>query len=704
MVLIGIERGISDALLPENGIRSGGFRMKASRFTFAAVMCVTVVLLLSGPVCANAEPQLYRTARRIARTEIWNDINSGRAGSATVAILDGGEVVYAEGFAMADRENSVPVDPATVFNIGSVSKVYVATAVMLLVDEGKIGLDAPAVRYLPEFFMADPRYVGITVRMLLNHSSGLPGTVAAGNIGFQYNAAVHQEMLAVLSRTCLKHDPGAMAIYCNDGFTLAEMIVERVSGQKYIDFLASRIFEPLALSDTGASVGDRTIRRTAAEVVAAYYRPMTGQKEPLEAVSHLGSGGLSATAMDLVRFADSFSDAGRHILSEPALREMRKNQPSSSPAKLRNPNLAYGLGWDMTYIPKYREQGIQVLGKSGGTGNYNSMVYTVPDERISVAVIETGPAGRSVEIALEILDAVLVEKGLVKEKMLLVSVPPKPEVIPDEYAAYCGYYILSGGRLASVNLDRTADRFRVSSVIGGVEVPALCLYYSKGAFYRDDSGGMQLYFTMVDGEQYAVEPFVGFDMAFMRRLPAIEVPFSMEMDMNGKRWLRRNVKPFEGAFLIDSHLVQSCTIEALPGYVDFCGIKKIESPTYAGMPAGATRDLGDLTLLHNDGETWAQVLDMLYSPADSTATLSIGANVVTIGDSGYSEWLRAAHDSVLTFQIPAGGRTFVFATDGSPKYDSSVDEGDVFVNEGDFVEISGAPTDQFTIECEAAYR
>ena len=325
--------------------------MKTSRFTFAAVMCVTVILLFSGPVCANTEPQLYRTARRVARTEIWNDINSGRAGSATVAILDGGEVVYAEGFAMADRENSVPVDPATVFNIGSVSKVYVATAVMLLVDEGKIDLDAPAVRYLPEFFMADPRYVGITVRMLLNHSSGLPGTVAAGNIGFQYNAAVHQEMLAVLSRTCLKHDPGAMAIYCNDGFTLAEMIVERVSGQKYIDFLASRIFDPLALSDTGASVGDRTIRHTAAEVVAAYYRPMTGQKEPLEAVSHLGSGGLSATAMDLVRFADSFSDAGRHILSEPALREMRKNQPSSSPAKLRNPNLAYGLGWDMTYIP-----------------------------------------------------------------------------------------------------------------------------------------------------------------------------------------------------------------------------------------------------------------------------------------------------------------------------------------------------------------
>ena len=701
MALIGIERGISDALLPANGIRNGGVRMKASRFTFAAVMCVTVVLLLSGPVCADAEPQLYRTARRIARTEIWNDINSGRAGSATVAILDGGEVVYAEGFAMANREDSVPVDPTTVFNIGSVSKVYTATAVMLLVDEGKIDLDATAVRYLPEFVMADPRYLDITVRMLLNHSSGLPGSIAAGNFGFQYNTAMHEETLAVLSRTRLKHDPGAAAVYCNDGFTLAEMIVERVSGQKYMDFLASRIFEPLALGRTGASVGDRTARDAATGVVAAYYRPTTGQKEPFEAISFLGSGGLSATAVDVARFADSFSGAGTHILSEQALREMRTIQPSLSAGKLRNPDIAYGLGWDMTCVPEYQEQGIQVLGKSGGTGNYNSMVYTAPDERISVAVIETGPGGRSVKIALRILGAVLVEKGLAKERALSVSVPPKPEVIPDEYAAYCGYYLLTGGGLANVSLDREANRFLVSSVLGGMEVPATCLYYSEGAFYSDDS---QLYFATVDGEQYAVEPSMGFDTVRMRRLPAVEVPCSMEIDMNGKQWLRRNVKPFEGALLANSHLVQSSTIETLPGYVDFFGIKRVESPIYAGMPVGATRDLGDLTLLHNDGETWAQVLDMLYSPADSTATLSIGANVVTIGDSGYSEWLRVAHDSVLTLQIPVGGRIIIFGSDGSPKYDSCVDEGDMFASEGDFVEIAGMPGGQFVIACEAAYR
>lgn len=119
---------------------------------------------------------------------------------------------------------------------------------------------------------------------------------------------------------------------------------------------------------------------------------------------------------------------------------------------------------------------------------------------------------------------------------------------------------------------------------------------------------------------------------------------------------------------------------------------------------GATRDLSDLILLNRDGETRAQVLDMLYGPANGAAALIDGANTVAIGESGYSEWLRAAGDSVLTLQIPTGGRVIVFAPDGSAKYDSSVDKGDVFVNGGDYVEVSGVRGDQFRIVCEAAYR
>ncbi len=117
----------------------------------------------------------YEQVRQVARAELWKQINSGKASSAGVAVLDDGEVVYSEGFGMADREKSLPVTTETIFNMGSISKTFVSTAVMLLVDEGKVELDAPVVRYLPEFRMEDPRYKDITVRMLLNHYVGYAG-------------------------------------------------------------------------------------------------------------------------------------------------------------------------------------------------------------------------------------------------------------------------------------------------------------------------------------------------------------------------------------------------------------------------------------------------------------------------------------------------------------------------------------------------
>ena len=109
--------------------------------------------------------------------------------------------------------------------------MYVAAAIMLLVDDGKVSLDKPVTEYLPEFKMADDRYKKITMRMLLNHSSGIPGTEGANSFGFKYDNNVKQETINTLARAHLKHDPGAMQVYCNDGFTLAEIIVERVSGR-----------------------------------------------------------------------------------------------------------------------------------------------------------------------------------------------------------------------------------------------------------------------------------------------------------------------------------------------------------------------------------------------------------------------------------------------------------------------------------------
>jgi CubicO group peptidase (beta-lactamase class C family) len=304
----------------------------------ASAALASILALLSGCATGTSVPDTYKAAAVTARSEIWKDINSGKAGSATVAIMDHGSVVYAEGFGMADREKSIPVDPDTRFNMGSISKMYCAAAVMLLVDDGKLKLDDPVVKHLPEFKMADERYKNITIRMLLNHTCALPGTSGANNFGHAYNPDIYKDTLAVLSRAHLMRNPGELPIYCNDGFTLAEIVVVRVSGMKFMDFVHERICKPLALRNTYLSVGDvyceACVRSPAA---AAFYEPDTAKREPLECLSVLGAGGLGTTAIDLCLFADTFSDGGKQIFSPSSLAEMKKVQPGLLGGGFRNP-------------------------------------------------------------------------------------------------------------------------------------------------------------------------------------------------------------------------------------------------------------------------------------------------------------------------------------------------------------------------------
>lgn len=531
--------------------------------------CMLVTTLASGAALRTQNP--YESSITTARSEIWQAINSGKCGSATAAIMVDGKVVYAEGFGMANREKSIPVDKTTLFNIGSISKVYVATAIMLLVDDGKVSLDKPVADYLPEFKMADDRYKKITVRMILNHVSGIPGTEGSNSFGFKYDNNVKQETINTLARAHLKHAPGAMTVYCNDGFTLAEMIVERVSGGKYIDFLNKRIFKPLGLKNTGISVGE-----IKSNPVALYYDAKTGKIHPLETLSILGAGGLSSTPAELCRFVDAFS-AGNKLLKKASLDEMKKAQSSAFWGKLRNPPLSFGLGWDITGLPRYDAAGVQILGKSGGTGNYSSMIYTVPDKRISVAVIASGAESGAMKIALDILDAVLVEKKLIFKEEKSVLIPPEAQKLPQDYAYFSGYYA-SQTKLGQVVFDADKNSATLFSFKEQEKTPAITLVYNNG--YYHDTEGNRFYFTSIGGESYLVNcpSMARIDMIGMQKVKPIGKPQSLKINMDGKVWLRRNVSPFESIMAVESHFAKSLLYKDLPGYVVFLGVKRIDSP------------------------------------------------------------------------------------------------------------------------------
>jgi CubicO group peptidase (beta-lactamase class C family) len=127
-----------------------------SKIKIIGAACLLYMLVAT---LALGEATHYESAITTARGEIWQAINSGKCGSATTAIMVDGKIVYTEGFGMVNREKSIPVDKATLFNIGSISKVYVATAIMLLVDDGKVSLDKPVMYIFP-----NSRWLTIDIR------------------------------------------------------------------------------------------------------------------------------------------------------------------------------------------------------------------------------------------------------------------------------------------------------------------------------------------------------------------------------------------------------------------------------------------------------------------------------------------------------------------------------------------------------------
>ena len=161
----------------------------------------------------------------------------------------------------ADTLGTSEGKPATndhTFNVGSISKVLCTVAVMQQVEQGKMDLDEPVCTYLPELWMPDERYKKITLRHCLNHSSALPGTqwkhfytpeMQPEDIDTYYREVYHY-----LAHSWLKDEPGAYSVYCNDGFTLAEMAVAAVTGQPFAQYCEENITRPLGAHSTRTAI------------------------------------------------------------------------------------------------------------------------------------------------------------------------------------------------------------------------------------------------------------------------------------------------------------------------------------------------------------------------------------------------------------------------------------------------------------------
>jgi CubicO group peptidase (beta-lactamase class C family) len=287
-----------------------------------------------------------------------------------LAVVRGGAVVKTRGYGFANLEHDVRVTPDTVFELASVTKQFTATAVMLLVEEGKVQVDAPVAAYLPR---APDTWKAITVRHLLTHTSGLPGLTGGfkalwpGGQRMRYTTA---QLFAAAAKDQLSFPAGERFQYSDVGYFLLGMIIESASGRRYRDVLEERLFKPLGMTSTSVMDVSRILKHRAANYTLRDGRLVNDWRVwDVELPSHYG---VVSTVKDLVTWEAALS-AGK-IVKPATLTEMwtpvRLNAGGSYP---------YGFGWSVD-----ERRGHRWITHTGITGTELSRF---PDDGLTVVVL-----------------------------------------------------------------------------------------------------------------------------------------------------------------------------------------------------------------------------------------------------------------------------------------------------------------------------
>ncbi|UFS70247.1 beta-lactamase family protein [Geomonas sp. RF6] len=632
---------------------------------------------LSGRGCNDCDRSLpYEATIADARAEILKEVGEGntRTSAVTVALADDQHILWSEAFGSIDRSLSIAPTTETLFCIASCSKVIAAVAVMILVDRGVIELDAPVVRYLPDFRMADGEsYRDITVRMLLNHSSGLHGTHFRNILTivpvFGY-AAHFQDALAAER---LKHPPGEMAVYCSDGFTLIELVVAAVTGQAYTQFVQKEILEPLGMNHS---------RFTLEEFESGSFAPgldAEGRPEPQEYVNTYASG-LFSTASDMGRLAMMFLNGGRlgdtRILSVEAIAEMGRDQTLNLPLNpITDHPVHFGLGWDGVRQGGLDAVGVTAWYKAGDADHYHSFFIVAPGERLAVAVLLTNDVGiGSVAglLAERILLNALAERGSIAKfpSPPEAAAPPAVPSTAEDLDAIAGIYVSSYGPR---RLDPMPDgTLTLSNFVSGEWQPSIEGFRLRqdGCFVPDDHPEIAYRLVVAAGRRYLAARRPGglghYDMEFPDSHDLPPQPLSARWQSRvGRRWLVVD-DPFS-AFLAlrrQSPLFSLVQVEGLDGYLaasltsagfDLVQVvDPVESDDRARMclkiPIDNGWGLNDLVIEVRDGEEWVRWGSIRYRPVATVPALERTGGTVTVGHEGLGEWRRLPAASSITYE------------------------------------------------------
>lgn len=367
-------------------------------------LCFLFLSLWAITISAQS-PTLADTLKKIdAIFSTWNP--KGPGGVLTVVRRD--QTLYNSGFGMADLEHNIANTPETVFEAGSVSKQFTAAAILLLVQDGKLSLDDDIRKYLPEIPNYGPT---IKIRHLMTHTSGLRdwGSVAGvGGWPRGKRTYTHAHVLEILSRQKrLNFPPGDQYNYCNSGYNLMAIIVDRVSGMTFAEFCKQRIFGPMGMKNTQWRDDYRKIVPNRAIAYSGYGNNFL-QNMPFE-MAH-GNGGLLTTTGDLMLWNQNYKS---QIVGGKALAELQQTRGILN----YGVTIGYAAGLNIGDFNGFKE-----ISHSGATAGYRAWLAYYPAQDLSIAFLSNSAMVGPVDVGMKVA-AVFFGERTSSELMLGTIVP-----------------------------------------------------------------------------------------------------------------------------------------------------------------------------------------------------------------------------------------------------------------------------------------
>jgi CubicO group peptidase (beta-lactamase class C family) len=372
---------------------------------------------------------------------VFNKVIKDNSPGASVLVAKDGKIIYQKGFGYADVGNHIPFTIETKSRIGSITKQFIASAILKLQEEGKISVNDKLSKFIPDF----PRDDEVTIHHLLTHTSGIHSFTEKAD--FMKNATVEiksEDMINSIKKDPYDFNPGEKFLYNNSGYFILGYIIEKISGESYENYMKKIFFDPLGMKDTGVH-NSHTIYEH--EAYGYSYDGKFQKAINWDMSQAGGAGSIYSTVGDLYRWNEGIFNG--KVLSKASLDSAFTSVKLNDGSTPKDIGGGYGYGWVISDV-----RGLKEIQHGGGLNGFNSQILRFPELNITVAVLQNclmpPPGMGAAELANQVVEIYFWDKMGAQE-----SVKVDKTVSSSKYDDYVGKYDYAG---AIMKIRKDGDR------------------------------------------------------------------------------------------------------------------------------------------------------------------------------------------------------------------------------------------------------